>query len=251
MFEWFKKNKNVPLKQERIPENIPEITSNEEELSVEIPDFISIKESEKGEVGVVFNSDGFSKKEAKELYQQFSEEMGIPFFEGKIEYGYDLDKVNSKEICPKCNEKLHQRYSNLIYSNGEDLRVSTSPFGYFCEACPTVVIDVRTLSNSLPDGISFYGIAGVDVSGKGLMLFELWNDEKPVFILDENKNMIGVTTKSEMMHSPELYEDYYQSWEDGGLKELPPSPSKIKKKSKSRKRNKSAKKSRRNNRRKK
>jgi len=253
MFNWFKKNKGK--KNQVVPSNIEEevkeiVPIDEEDNSpIVIPDFVSIKENEDG-IGAVFNTDKMSVKDKEEVFNSISKKEGIPIFKGKIENGFSLVKVKSTDICPMCSGKTVQHYADFVYSNGETSRVNTSPFGYFCESCPTVVIDVKRLSKGLPDGIEFHGIGGVSTTQDGLMLFKLWNNEKPIHILDEDHNFVGITTRREMKNNPEAYADFHRSWE-GETNEWQSTPTNEKKKVKRRKRNKSAKKSRRNNRRKK
>lgn len=214
-----------------------------------ITDFVSIKEDEEG-IGAVFNVDEMSIEEGEDVFNSISKKGGISIFKGKIENGFSLAKVKSTDICPMCSGKIVQHYADFVYSNGETSRVNTSPFGYFCGSCPSVVIDVKRLSNALPDGVEFHGIGGVSTTRDGLMLFKLWNNEKPIYILDEDQHFVGMTTRTEMKNDPSSYADFHRSWE-GEMNECQSTPTNKKKKVKRRKRNKSVKKSRRSNRKKK
>jgi len=66
---------------------------------------------------------------------------------------------------------------------------------FFCINCPTAIINEGFIIDGITGGFKYQGVLGIDY-GKAQRpdLFETWNGEKPVYILDEDHTPIGIAT---------------------------------------------------------
>src|SRR5262249_53225032 len=89
---------------------------------------------------VSFNIDELDEAGVEAFQKVVSERSGIDFFNGRVEYGYSLDRVDNKDQCPRCNAPTRLQYANFIYDTQIAPRVLMAPAGYFCTKCRTVVV---------------------------------------------------------------------------------------------------------------
>jgi hypothetical protein len=69
-----------------------------------------------------------------------------------------------------------------------------APAGYFCTACPTVIIDEKMLQAGITGGFHFHGVLGIDYEGKHPPdLFRTWNGRETVYVLDEEQVPQGIS----------------------------------------------------------
>ncbi|MCB0592476.1 MAG: hypothetical protein H6557_17210 [Lewinellaceae bacterium] len=233
---WFGKKKKTAAKQEEHP--------SQKDLPEELRDKIQLRA--KGEhLNAIWDGDKLGGKEVQEaVIREFSAESGIPFFEGEVEHAYSLNKVRTSGICPRCKAKTEQKYSSFVYAvQGGPARVNTSPAGYFCTNCPTVIIDENHIRNSVLGGYVYNGIVGLDIEPKGFNILKTWNGSEPIYLLGEDQEIIGIVTKDEMKEDMGFYLP-----EESGRRSSLPNP---KKKKQNRKKNRSARASRKANQRRK
>jgi hypothetical protein len=70
-----------------------------------------------------------------------------------------------------------------------------APAGYFCTACPTVVIDEELIRSGISTPFTYRGVMGLDHEGeKRPDFFKTWNGETTVYLFDEHENPVGLTT---------------------------------------------------------
>jgi hypothetical protein len=70
-----------------------------------------------------------------------------------------------------------------------------APAGYFCTACPSVVIDEALLRQGIRQPFTYQGVLGIDHKDKNRPdLFKTWNGSRTIYIFDEDQNPIGLTT---------------------------------------------------------
>jgi len=233
---WLWKRKKAVAKQEArlSQENLPE----------ELKDKLHLR-GEGDQITAVWDGDKLGGKEVQEVVmKEFAAESGIPFFEGEVEHAYSLSKAGNSGMCPRCKAKTRQEYASFVYAVEDgSSRVNTSPAGYFCTNCPTVIIDEAFIGNSVLGGHVFIGVIGMDNSQKGFIGFKTWNGSEPVYLLDENQGLIGILAKDEISVSPG-FPSFLERERAGGF-------SNPKKKKQARKKNRSARASRKANRKKK
>ena len=147
--------------------------------------------------GVVIsvNLDNLGKGDQKEFRQAVSGKSELAFYEGHVEHGYSLDCVADPERCPRCHAPTERCYANFVYATHVAARVLLAPAGYFCTRCPTVIVDEAIIRGGVTRGYQFCGVAGVDYEGqKPPDFLQTWNGERTIFILDEDENLVEVTT---------------------------------------------------------
>ena len=70
-----------------------------------------------------------------------------------------------------------------------------APAGFFCTACPTVIILEEMIAGAVKAGFHFQGVVGIDnLETHQPDLFVTWNGKKPVYIFDENEQCLGLET---------------------------------------------------------
>lgn len=187
------------------------------------------------------NLDRLNLDEQKEFVDTTPDQSEFRMFEGHVKHGYDLKAVSDKETCPRCQAPTEQMYANFVYATNTAPRLMFVPAGYFCQKCPTVIVDQNLIRGGVSRGFKFGGVLGIDRNrGADLDGFDTWNGKKAVYLIDEKKDMVSLTTVDQ---APE---DYVS------VKALQDSRQYLKKKrEKTRKRNKLAKHARKQNRRKK
>ena len=94
----------------------------------------------KGTLKIV-NTEALTDDEKREFYTTVSETSELELHTGHVEHGYSVDAVPTVASCPRCRAMTRQHYANFIYATQIAPRVMFAPAGYFCTACPAVVID--------------------------------------------------------------------------------------------------------------
>lgn len=85
--------------------------------------------------------DGWSEDEKHDFYSAVSNYSQMNVYTGFVEHAHALDTVTTPACCPRCQAATQQQYANFIYATQRAPRVMFAPAGYFCTACPSVVID--------------------------------------------------------------------------------------------------------------
>jgi len=178
------------------------------------------------------------------MLEAFSKGNNVPIFKGEVKHGYESDFIKYKDKCPRCQAPTQQMMSNFAYATQEKSRLMAAPAGHFCVECPTVIIDDDIMRMGIDANRFWYG--GVFSIETGYTdqphLFETFNGEKPVMILDEDmENVGGIVQSVQQMDSP-----FGFLTPSAPIKKI----TQQKRKAKNRKKNKSAKNARKRNRRK-
>jgi hypothetical protein len=151
---------------------------------------------------VTVDLDSFSPESHAELTEEIVRRSGLPLFEGSVTHAYSKAFSGNTETCPRCGSPTQQQTANFIYATDIACRAMLVPAGFFCQACPTVIVDERMISTGMKAGYRFRRVVGVDHFGKkDPDYFGTWNGEKPTYILDENEQIMDMVVESEM-HEP-------------------------------------------------
>jgi hypothetical protein len=117
----------------------------------------------------------------------------LPFFEQHVEHAYALSVVARADQCPRCRAATRQHYAHFIYATTVAPRVMLAPAGYFCPACPTVIVDEEMVRAGITRGFHFRGVLGINHEGKCAPdLFRTWNGRETVYVLDEEQVPQGI-----------------------------------------------------------
>ena len=145
------------------------------------------------------NIEGLTADEKREFYTTVSETSQLELYTGHIEHGYSVDAVPMAESCPRCHALTRQQYAHFIYATQIAPRVMFAPAGYFCTACPTVVIDEELIRPGISKSFTYRGVVGLDHEGeKRPDFFKTWNGETTVYLFDEHENPVGLTTTAQL-----------------------------------------------------
>lgn len=68
--------------------------------------------------------------------------------------------LDPPDNAPRCRAATRQRNAHFIYATGIAPRVMLVPAGYFCTACPTVIIDEEIIAMSVKEGYRFRCVRG-------------------------------------------------------------------------------------------
>lgn len=187
-----------------------------------------------------------SGKDNRDLLELFSKESGIPVFKGNIKHAYESDFLGFKDKCPRCDEDTETMMSNFAYGTQDKSRIIAAPAGHFCTNCPTVIIDDDVIKNSINKKIDYCGVYEIETGYETeKKLFETFNGEKPVFILDPTKTQVYGIQQS-VHQSPD---DYLQFIRVSKETQLQLNRKQLKRKKNNKQKNKAAKKARKKNRR--
>ncbi len=150
------------------------------------------------------NLDALNRDGQEEFMETALDQADFELFEGRLKHGYDLKEVSDKDICPRCQSATLQMYSNFVYATTIAPRVMFAPAGYFCQKCPTVIIDQDLIRTGISRKLKFRGVLGIDPErGEDFEGFETWNGKKSVYLIDEQEgDMVTLTTAD---HVPEGY----------------------------------------------
>ena len=145
------------------------------------------------------NIDDFSEDEKREFYAKASEYSQLDIHTGHVEHAYAIRTVATSASCPRCQAPTQQQYANFIYATQQAPRVIFAPAGYFCTACPTVVIDEALIRQGVSRPFTYQGVLGIDHKDEQPPdFFKTWNSGKTLYIFDEDQNPIGLSTTSKL-----------------------------------------------------
>src|SRR5262245_30756867 len=140
---------------------------------------------------VVANIDAFDEDELEGFQAAVTKHSGIDFFNGRVDHGYSLSKVENKDQCPRCNAPTRQQYANFIYNTQIAPRVLLAPAGYFCTKCKSVVVDEQLLRKGATRGFEYRGVLGLDYEEKKPPdIFTTWNGKTFDFGLGEDAKLV-------------------------------------------------------------
>lgn len=203
--------------------------------------------NEEKEILKIVTSGETTGKDNKEMLEFFSEKNDIPIFKGEIKHGYESDFLGYKDSCPNCDTPTQQMMSNFAYGTQVASRIASAPAGHFCTNCPTVIIDDDVMRSMIDEEFIYGGVFTIETGYKdaGKEMFETFNGEKPIIILDEYKETIFGLAQSVHQSGSGLYRPIKIS--EAALKQK--AISQQKKKNNNKKKNKAARKARKSNRR--
>lgn len=145
------------------------------------------------------NIEEWTDDEKREFYTTVSETSQLELYTGHVEHGYSSDSVPTLAFCPRCQARTRQQYANFIYATQIAPRVMFAPAGYFCTACPTVVIDEDLIRPGVSKQFAYRGVVGLDHEGEEHPdFFKTWNGETTVYLFDEHENPVGLTTTARL-----------------------------------------------------
>jgi hypothetical protein len=143
---------------------------------------------------VKVNLEEWDPESIEALRATASKVSDLSFFDQHVEHAYALRAVAGADQCPRCQGATRQHYAHFIYATTEAPRVMMAPAGYFCTACPTVIIDEEMLRSGMTEGFHFQGVLGVDYEGKRPPdLFRTWNGRPAVYVLDDDQGPQGIS----------------------------------------------------------
>ena len=140
------------------------------------------------------NLDKLSPNEQRE-FKQASLELGdFAMHEGHVKHGYDSETVEDLDRCPRCGKPTRQLYDNFVYSARKEMRVMWAPAGYFCDICPTVIIDQQMLRSGVARRFKYQGVLGLsEAESEEFIPFDTWNGKKSLYIMDEDGSNVELT----------------------------------------------------------
>jgi len=148
---------------------------------------------------VTVDLDTFGPETRPRLLEELAEGSGLPTFEGTVDHGYSMRSVASHFRCPRCNAATRQQMAHFIYATDVAPRVMFAPAGYFCTACPTVIVDEGLIVTGVKEGCRFRAVVGVDYAGKKRPdYFSTWNGRTPIYIVDEGGQIIDRVTEDRL-----------------------------------------------------
>ncbi len=153
-----------------------------------------------GTMGMVtVDLDTFGPETRPRLLEELAQGSGLPIFEGTVEHGYSMRFVASHLRCPRCNAATRHQMAHFIYATGVAPRVMFAPAGYFCTACPSVIVDEGLIVTGVKEGYRFRAVVGVDYAGKKRPdYFSTWNGRTPIYILDEGEQIMDRVTEDQL-----------------------------------------------------
>ena len=152
---------------------------------------------------VTVDLDEFGSEARPRLLDELSRMSGLPVWSGTVEHGYATRSVRSHARCPRCNAATRQQMAHFIYATDIAPRVMFAPAGYFCPACPTVIVDEDLIAMGMNDGHRFRAVVGVDYAGeKQPDFFRTWNGHESIYVLDEDGRVMDLTTDNQRHADP-------------------------------------------------
>lgn len=152
---------------------------------------------------IKFNMENWSEEDKSEFQSKAVEISDIKRHSGHVEHGYALKSVATSAQCPRCKAKTQQYYTNFIYATNVATRIMFAPAGYFCQNCPTVIIDEKMIQSGITGNFIFQGILGIkDDPQQNTSIFKTWNGNKAVYIIDENGMPQGIADMSLYQQTP-------------------------------------------------
>ena len=127
----------------------------------------------------------------KASFREFVQSLsGIPVFDGEIAHAYDSISVNDCTCCPHCKSPTRQQYATFSYGTTDEIRKMLVPAGYFCIACPTVVIDQEMIKTASLMNTNYETVLGIEGKDNKIIFFKSWNGKKIKYFY-ENDLAIG------------------------------------------------------------
>ena len=146
--------------------------------------------------------DSLAPENREGLQDEIARINKLPLFDGKTEHGFSKRFIGSTDRCPNCGAATQQCNANFVYATNISPRVMLAPAGYFCTSCPTVIIDEEIISVGMKQGFRFRCVVGIDHGKKRLDLFTTWNGKEPIYVLDENQQLMDMATENELHTQP-------------------------------------------------
>jgi len=153
-----------------------------------------------GDTGLVtVDLDSFGPGAQKRLFGEIARINRLPLFEGSIEHGFSKQAAGSTDKCPRCGAVTRQHNANFVYATDIAPRAMLAPAGYFCSSCPTVIVDEELIAAGMKQGFQYRCVVGIDYGGKkDFEIFRTWNGKKPIYVLDENHQLMDMTAEDEL-----------------------------------------------------
>lgn len=131
------------------------------------------------------NLSGLNPEQKEQTLNQIAQDAKIPRFDGTaLSYGYSKSYAIDADDCPRCKQNLHRKYTEIVYATEGKPKVAYVPAAYFCNNCPTVVVDEKAVRKGITDNTEFQGTIGIDTEKKPL-LFNSWNDKATHYVMDK------------------------------------------------------------------
>ena len=148
---------------------------------------------------VTVDLDSFTPESHKELREETIRRSGFPLFKGSVTHGYSKSFTGGTDTCPRCQAPTRQESANFIYATDTAPRAMLAPAGFFCTACPTAIVDEPMVAACMKAGYRFRRVVGIDYFGeKNPDYFGTWNGEKPLYVLDEDGQIMDMTVDSDL-----------------------------------------------------
>ncbi|WP_027002529.1 hypothetical protein [Hugenholtzia roseola] len=145
----------------------------------------------------VRNVTELTAEERRKLIHQWVVSTAIPAYKRRTQFGYSLLRLRQHQNCPRCKAKTNLHYAVFVCatSNSETAQHILAPAGYFCEACPTVIIDEKVLKKGMTGG-RLKNILGIALETETL-IFRGWNGHKTLPLFDQNNQPIDLKVSDE------------------------------------------------------
>jgi hypothetical protein len=145
----------------------------------------------------VRNVTDLNAEERRKLIHQWVVNTAIPAYKRRTQFGYSLLRLRQHERCPRCKSKTNLHYAVFLCatSNSEAAQHILAPAGYFCEACPTVIVDEKVLKKGITTG-RLKNILGVTLDAD-TFIFKGWNGHKTFPLFDQNNQPIDLKVSDE------------------------------------------------------
>ncbi|MBI4749153.1 MAG: hypothetical protein HY774_11740 [Acidobacteria bacterium] len=148
---------------------------------------------------VRLSTDALSAEARAAIHAELAEESGQTFFIGRVENGYSLQSARHPDQCPQCQSPTKPHMASLIYATDQGPRVMTTRGVHFCTACPTVIVDEDMVERSMAEEFEYRGLLGLDFDGKAKPCFlKYWNGQEMVVLVDEETGFMELVPKNEL-----------------------------------------------------
>lgn len=144
--------------------------------------------------GLTVDLDALPPRARASFEEELVAQNKVPLFVGDIKHAYTKAAVGKTDICPLCKSPMENKCAHFIYATNVASRVMLAPAGFFCTRCPTVIVDESILATGMKPGLQFRGVVGINFGGrKEDCLFSTFNGRKPLYILDEERGIMGIS----------------------------------------------------------
>lgn len=139
----------------------------------------------------------------EETRAAIAKQNGVPAFKrDDVKNGYPLAAVKDPEVCPHCGEQTEFYSAEFIYTTTIGTRAMWVPGGWFCGACPTVIVDEQLIAEGMTINAKFLRVVGViNAKTNDPMYFITWLGQRTLFILDEDEQILEMRTVPEKRES--------------------------------------------------